>query len=423
MVILIAGANGFLGRSLANALATRGHVVIGTARHPPGRGCDAIRWVRADYTKQMRAADWVSLLQGVDLVINAAGIFRQRGSQTFEAVHARGPSVLFEACALARVRVLQISALGADEGATSAYHRSKRAGDEALLRMVPSAVVMQPSLVYASHGASASFFLLLATLPVIPVPADAGRVQPIHLEDLVAAVIALVESDLGAAGAHVPLVGPVAVTLREYVSALRSQMGLGGARFLAVPRWAANLAALIGQVLPASYLTTESLSMLRRGNTADPSWMRRLLGRDARPIAAFVAPQEAPALRQRAMLGWLLPLLRISIATVWIVSGVVSLGVYPVAESYQLLDRVGIRGALAPLALYGAALLDLAFGVASLVLARRRWLWMAQMATILAYTCVITIALPEFWLHPFGPLVKNLPMLAALWMLYELERR
>lgn len=421
MMILIAGANGFLGRSLARTLAARGHVVIGTARHPPGGGRDAIRWVRADYTAQMRAADWVSLLQGVDLVINAAGIFRQRGSQTFEAVHTRGPSALFEACALAGVRVLQVSALGADEGATSAYHRSKREGDEALLRMVPSAVVVQPSLIYANHGASASLFLLLASLPLIPVPADAGRVQPIHVDDVVAAIIALAEKD-AAAGARVPLVGPVAVTLREYLSALRTQMGLGVARFLSVPRWAANLAARIGEILPASYLTADSLSMLRRGNTAEPSWMRRLLGHDARPIAAFIAP-EAPALRQRAMLGWLLPLLRISIAIVWIVSGVVSLGVYPLADSYQMLERVGIREALAPLALYGAALLDLAFGVASLVLARRRWLWMAQMATILAYTCVITIALPEFWLHPFGPLVKNLPMLAALWMLYELERR
>ena len=34
---------------------------------------------------------------------------------------------------------------------------------------------------------------------------------------------------------------------------------------------------------------------------------------------------------------------------------------------------------------------------------------------------IITIFLPEFWLHPYGPLTKNLPMLAAILLLHEFE--
>ena len=78
--------------------------------------------------------------------------------------------------------------------------------------------------------------------------------------------------------------------------------------------------------------------------------------------------------------------------------------------------------ALRPLALYGAAALDLVLGVASLLMRRRRWLWLAQIALILGYTAIITARLPEFWLHPYGPVLKNLPMLAALWLLLELDR-
>ena len=89
----------------------------------------------------------------------------------------------------------------------------------------------------------------------------------------------------------------------------------------------------------------------------------------------------------------------------------------------MLLERAGVPAALRPLALYGAAALDLALGIASLLLRRRRWLWLAQIALILGYTAIITIRLPEFWLHPYGPVLKNLPMLAALWLLLELERR
>jgi hypothetical protein len=76
---------------------------------------------------------------------------------------------------------------------------------------------------------------------------------------------------------------------------------------------------------------------------------------------------------------------------------------------------------LFPLLLYGAAFMDLAFGIATLALRNRQWLWFAQMAVILLYTLIISVRLPEFWLHPFGPLLKNLPMLAAILVLHELE--
>jgi hypothetical protein len=56
-------------------------------------------------------------------------------------------------------------------------------------------------------------------------------------------------------------------------------------------------------------------------------------------------------------------------------------------------------------------------------LRRRRWLWRLQIAVILVYTAIITIALPEYWLHPFGPVLKNVPLLALVVALHELERR
>ena len=40
----------------------------------------------------------------------------------------------------------------------------------------------------------------------------------------------------------------------------------------------------------------------------------------------------------------------------------------------------------------------------------------------LAYTFILTLHLPGFWLHPFGPLAKNLPFLALIWLLFEIDR-
>ncbi len=120
---------------------------------------------------------------------------------------------------------------------------------------------------------------------------------------------------------------------------------------------------------------------------------------------------------------WLELMLRISLAAVWLVAGVVSMGVYPVEDSYAMLARVGITEGLAPIALYGAAAMDIAFGLGTLFLRQRKLLWIAQATLIVLYTITITFYLPEFWLHPFGPLIKNLPILAIILLLYELEKR
>lgn len=98
----------------------------------------------------------------------------------------------------------------------------------------------------------------------------------------------------------------------------------------------------------------------------------------------------------------------------------VSLGIYPVADSLALLARTGLSGTPALFALYGAAGLDLAFGWATLFRPGRR-LWLAQMALIAGYSLVIALCLPEYLIHPFGPLSKNLPILALLFVLLAEE--
>jgi hypothetical protein len=108
---------------------------------------------------------------------------------------------------------------------------------------------------------------------------------------------------------------------------------------------------------------------------------------------------------------------------VWVVTGIVSAFYYPVQSSYELLARTGTPEWLMPVFLYGAAALDMLLGLMALAPRRSRRLWAMQAALVLAYTAVITLKLPEFWLHPYGPVLKNLPFLAGLWILYEFEER
>jgi uncharacterized protein YbjT (DUF2867 family) len=419
--VLVLGASGFIGAHAASALRAAGHEVVLGVRDPanfPGERCVAV-----DFERDHRPEDWLPRLQGIDCVINAVGILRERGAQTFVALHERAPQALFSACAACRVRVVQVSALGADASARSRYHRSKKRADDYLATLGMEWVIVQPSLVFGAGGASARLFCTLAALPLIPLPGGGGqRLQPIHVDDVAAALVQLAGAG-GPARVRLALVGAREVSLREWLATLRAQMGLGRARFFPVPMPVMRLAAALARLHPAALLDSETLDMLERGSVAPAAATAQLLGRPPRGVEHFLKPSEASAVSVQARLAWLLPLLRASLAIVWLVSGIVSLGPYPIRESLAMLERVGLHGALALAALYGAAVLDIGLGLATWLVQRRRWLWRLQIAVVLGYSAIIALKLPELWLHPFGPLVKNLPILAALVVLHELEPR
>jgi hypothetical protein len=309
--------------------------------------------------------------------------------------------------------------------AESRYHRSKRAADDALLSLIPQACVVQPSLVFGPHGRSARLFAMLASFPLIPLPGGGHQhVQPIHLDDLIEAVVELLEGCEGR-GSRIALVGPRPITLRTLLLTLRAGMRLPGTRVMSIPRALMDIAAHFLQLVPSGLLDVETWRMLERGNTADASATERLLRRPPRPASTFIDPRDAETVRTTARLSWLLPLLRTSVALVWIATGIVSLGLFPIEASLALLARTGAPPSLAPWLLYGAATIDLAFGILVFALhgKGRQMLWRAQAALIVAYSVIIAIWLPEYWLHPYGPMLKNIPLLAVLVLLDVMEER
>jgi hypothetical protein len=264
----------------------------------------------------------------------------------------------------------------------------------------------------------------MAAAPLLPLPhRGAMQVQPVHLDDVVQGLVAAIETPPREAQTLV-FSGPQPLALGDYLGRLRGQLGFGGRlRLLPMPESLFRLSAAIAGKLPGSMLDAETAGMLLRGNAATDQAFARLLGRPPRPVEAFVSPTQAEPMRREAALALWLPVLRIAVALVWIWTGIVSLGVYPVQDSYALLARVGLHGAAATVALYGAAMFDFALGFATLLAPSRwrGWVWGTQLALIAGYTVLITIFLPEYWLHPYGPLSKNLPMMAAIALLWALE--
>jgi hypothetical protein len=109
---------------------------------------------------------------------------------------------------------------------------------------------------------------------------------------------------------------------------------------------------------------------------------------------------------------------RYALAFVWLATAAVSLGSGR-QIGYAILAEAGIEGAWADLCVYGGAILDLLLGIWTLLGVAQLACWRAQSMLILLYTVLLTLIAPAFWLHPFGPLIKNIPMLALIHLLYQ----
>src|SRR5262252_4728810 len=95
--VLVLGGAGFIGRHVAAALAARGHaVVIGTRRprRAPKRlpaELHAAERREAHLERLLAPAAWEPLVWNVAAVVNAVGILRERGAETYRRVHHLAP--------------------------------------------------------------------------------------------------------------------------------------------------------------------------------------------------------------------------------------------------------------------------------------------------------------------------------------------
>ncbi|MEN8512361.1 SDR family oxidoreductase [Burkholderia sp. RS02] len=418
MTVLVCGANGFIGRALCAQLEAGGHRVLRGVRDAAGP-----RDVGIDFAKDVDPDAWLARLEGVDVVINAVGILADRRGATLDAVHRAAPCALFTACCRARVRrVIQISALGVERGDTR-YFASKHAADRFLQTLPIDSRIVRPALVYGAAGTSARFFRMLASLPVHVLPAGGHqRLRPVHVDDLAELVARLVAQsfDSPAAGNQViDVVGNDEVEYREMLARYRAALGFPPAAGVTLPGPLVGAAAALLGLLPGAMLTRDTWTMLRGGNTGDPAAAAAVLGRPPRGIGGFVGA-DAAALRRDALAMWRRPLLLGALAIVWIWTAIVSAFVHPLHASLALLAHAHLTGLPALVALYAASALDFAFGIATVAAPSRR-LWAAQAALIVAYSAVIAVTMPGLLAEPFGPVLKNVPILAILLILFSEE--
>jgi uncharacterized protein YbjT (DUF2867 family) len=421
MRVLVSGATGCVGRAVVKALRSRGHKVVEGARG----AADTARTLHVDYAEATLPVAWAQRLLAlkVDAVVNCVGILMPSRGQSFERVHSQGPIELFRGAALAGVRrVVQISALGVNGDAeclATPYLHSKLLADDALASMPLDWAVLRPSLIYGPGSQSAALFATLASLPVISLPGRGDQpVQPVHVYEVAEAVVRLLEQQGDLRVVH-ELGGAQPVSYRDMLAAYRQALGLAAPLWLPMPLPLMRLAARVAEVFPQKVFCRDTIRLLERGSVPARNAAGELLGRAPTALAQglTITPPE-PMVDLRVHLSPVVSAgLRAALAFMWIYTALISLLLPQASGVMGLLARCGFEGNLGVAALYFSCVLNITLGM--LTLCRPApWVYALQLGAVLGYTFTAAVNMPELTLDHCGPLVKNLPVLGLVCMLW-----
>lgn len=416
MHVMVLGAGGFIGRHIMTDLLASGHRVTGVVRDDRGlaEAFPTAGFISMDLARATDPNAWHPILDDVDIIVNAAGILRGR---TMHAIHVAVPEALCQAAQHAGVaRVILISAISARADVPTDYAQTKLAGEEALRSSGVGWTILRPSLVYGdgSYGGT-SLLRGMAGLPIaVPLPGDgACAFTPIHAADLARAVRRVCEDD-GFAGSTLEPAGPDTFGLKDLLTRYRAWLGLGRARFVRVPLWLMMAFGRAGDMTGAGPISTNSLRQMLAGNGGDGAAFARAIGFDPRGLDQALRARPAQVQdRWHARLYFLAPALRAALILLWLASSWIG-WFHGAAQADTLVNALGLPAASANPLLTASCLVDL--GIAILI-AKGRWprtTMIAQLAVVSGYTVVIGLALPQLWLDPLGPLLKNIPILMAI---------
>ena len=293
--VTIFGGSGFIGRYVVERLADKGWTIRVAVRRPrqanflkPLGDVGQIVPVRAPLQDEaaVRAA-----CEGSEAVINLVGILFEAGAQSFGEVQALGAERVAKAAAAAGAkRMVQISAIGADESAGAEYARSKAYGEKAVREAFPSATILRPSIVFGPEDDFFNRFAAMARIaPALPlIGGGQTKFQPVYVADVADAVVAALETP-AAQGRTYELGGPRVYSFKELMELLLET--IGRRRFLVpLPFGAARLQASVLERLPGPpLLTRDQVTLLEADNVvADGALGLRDLGIEPTACEAII---------------------------------------------------------------------------------------------------------------------------------------
>lgn len=300
--VLLIGGTGLVGQALANRLSSQGvRVVMPTRRRDtvtPLSVLPNVDIVRANVydTDQLQ-----TLMQGVDAVVNLAGVLHDAGEQKpygyrFWKVHVNLLEKIVYAMRMADVkRLVHVSAIGAAKDAPSGYLRSKHAG-ETVCEMAGEhldVTIFRPSIIFGRKDAFLNVFAsLINNLPIIPIIGADTKFQPVYVGDVANAIVSSL-SNVSTFGQTYELCGPKVYTtleLEQYLSVILGKKP----KFTKVSASLAGLLAKVLYLLPNPPLSPDNIKSMQVDYVTDgsknyPDWNPQNL---ESVVPAYLSPRR-----------------------------------------------------------------------------------------------------------------------------------
>ncbi len=407
---VLLGADGFIGRHLAYGLRDLGHTVVCVARNPTALMEMGFETLTADFLDPtVQSSDfWKEKLKTVDHVVNAAGLLN--GSErTFTAVHVTTPRAVYSAMPKGATGVL-ISAVGID--ADTDFSKYRRAGETTALAHNVTALRCGLVLSDTSYGGS-SLIRALAACPIaMPVPSGAApQFNPIHATDLAGVIDAVLRHP--PTSNPIDVGGPETVSLHTLLSQYRRWLGLPKAPIITLPSPLMSLFGWIGDFCKMGPISRTSLAQINAGVMADTTAMHAEIDASPRGFSRFLnARPVGTSDLWHARLFLMKPAVRLCLAVLWLISGLIGL-MLPPDQFLPLLNTAIPDNVLVAMARTGGVI-DLFIALALIRDWHPKRITQLQFAMIIGYTATFSLLNPTLWLLPLGGLLKNIPIVALL---------
>ncbi|HEY0052900.1 MAG TPA: complex I NDUFA9 subunit family protein [Caulobacteraceae bacterium] len=297
-LVTVFGGSGFVGGHVVRALAGRGWRIRVACRKPhtaqhllpmtnPGQ-------IQLKYCDIRDPAQVEAALDGADAAINLVGLLFERPGGRFQAVHVDGARTIAEACAAHGVAdLVQFSAIGADAASEADYARTKGEAEAAVLKAVPTATILRPSIVFGPGDGFFNRFAAMATMaPALPlIGGGETRFQPVYVGDVAEAAARVLDRP-ETRGRIYELAGPATYSFRELLEQVltvtrRQRFLVPVPWLLAGPLgWVGDVMAFVGVTPP---VTSDQLRLLKADNVAaEGAEGLRELGVEAEAVEAII---------------------------------------------------------------------------------------------------------------------------------------
>ncbi len=266
--LFITGASGYVGRNLLGRIdpQTFGQVRSLVRRNPGPQE------IAGDLTAP---ATYRDALAGCDTVIHLASLTGKSAPAECFRVNREGTRLLVEACEQAGVRnFLHVSTIAVKYPDLSGYHyaQAKRDAEEIVRSSRLRYTILRPTMIFGQRAPVLLNLTKLALLPVVPVFGDGrARVQPIHIDDLVRLMLAIVaaerfDNEVLDAG------GPESLPIEDLLQRIRIAHGRRPARVIHLPVRMVEPCVRLAEAMLRSAMpvTAGQLKALTNDGTADP---------------------------------------------------------------------------------------------------------------------------------------------------------